>query len=87
MPIPAKEIKNNNRQTIAAIPFGTFIPSNHLQSGKKSVAKIPPIARGIRKTLAKYNPAITRNRINSVFIIEDEEVVILNSLNCRATIS
>jgi chorismate-pyruvate lyase len=70
-------ITKTNKQTKTAIPLGKRIFSKNLHNGKKRVAITAPIDKGIRKSLAKCNPAKTRNKIRSFFIIE--EVVIHNS--------
>jgi hypothetical protein len=71
--------KNSNKhikQTKTAILLGVFLFSIQLQKGRKSVAKIPPIHNGIRKSLAMYNPKIIRNN-NAVFCKNEEELGII----------
>ena len=78
--IPDKTSNNTKPQMSTANALGTFFSSIHLQKGKNSVAKTAPIVKGIKKFLAKCNPAKTRNRISSIFITEEDVVVILNPI-------
>ena len=64
---PKREIKteiisiNEKKQINTASPLGIFLPCIQLQKGRNSVAKIPPMHNGIRKSLAKYKPKIIKN--------------------------
>lgn len=64
---PNKKIKlviinNKDKKHIkTAKAFGTFLLCIQLQKGRNSVARIPPIHNGIRKSLAKYNPKMIKN--------------------------
>ena len=69
-------ISNTIKQSKTAMVFGTFFLSIQLQNGKNKVAKIPPIANGIKKSFAKYNPAKIKNNNTSFRITDESEVVI-----------
>ena len=74
-------IKTTNRketkQTKTARLFGIFLRSIQLQNGKNKVAKMPPIHNGIKKSLAKYNPAKIKKSTNNFFMTDDSDVVII----------
>ncbi len=81
MPIPDRRSSNIKRQKTTAIPLGTFLYSNHRQKGKNNVATTAPTDNGIRNSLAKYKPAIKRNKRSSFFNPEAELIVMLNGLH------
>ncbi len=69
-----------------------FLLSNHRESGTKSIARSAAIASGIRNSLAKYKPLITRNAKNkTAMLFESEwEVEIMSfrfQVNLRINIS
>ena len=63
-------VSKSRRHTKTATTLDTFFLSIQLQKGRKSVAKIPPIQSGIKKSLAKYNPEKTR-KVKSIFFITE----------------
>lgn len=69
---PAISISKTKRQNKGANNLGIFIPSSHLQKGKKMVARIVPINNGMKKSLPKYNPAKIRNN-SSNFLVNGED--------------
>src|SRR6478672_1322987 len=71
---------NPSRQIKTAKVRESFFRSSQLQKGKKSVARMPPINNGIRKSLAKYNPAQTRNARIIFLITSDKDTFIRSSL-------
>ena len=75
MPIPKSASSNIKRQNITARPLGVFLCSIHRQSGKNKVAITAPTDNGIRNSLAKYKPAIKRNKRSSFFNPEAELIV------------
>ncbi len=80
IPIPERAISSIKIQNMTASPRGVFFCSIHRQSGKNNVATTAPIANGMRKSLAKYKPAVKRNRRSSFFNPEEELMVMLNGL-------
>ena len=81
IPIPEMAMSNIRRQKIAASPLVIFFCSIHLQRGRNKVATTPPTAKGVRNSLAKYKPAIKRNKRSNFFNPEVELIVMLNWLN------
>jgi hypothetical protein len=71
-------MSNIRRQKIAASPLVIFFCSIHLQRGRNKVATTAPTAKGVRNSLAKYKPAIKRNKRSNFFNPEVELIVMLN---------
>ena len=80
IPIPESAISSIKIQNMTASPRGVFFCSIHRQSGKNKVATTEPIANGMRNSLAKYKPAIKRNKRRSFFNPEEELMVMLSGL-------
>ena len=68
---------NTSMQKKTATDRGIFLCSIHLQKGRSNVASMPPMERGIKKSLAKYKPPISKNNTNSFLITADAVIVLM----------